>query len=119
MKESTCYYHNRITECGFYSPFVAVINGTYYVGDCDNLDGFSTVEAAIAHCNGRILTGDALANAKRHHDDCPDNYADEYCWRCDALLKIDARRALADEYCWHCDALLQIDALRALQEQSE
>ena len=95
MDKFNCYYHNMITECGFYSPFVALIDGTYYVGDCDNLDGFSTVEAAVAHCNKYVLTGDALSEAKRHHDDdCRDNYAAEYCWHCDALLQIDALRAL-------------------------
>ena len=95
MNKSTYYYHNRITECGFCSPFVAVIDGTYYVGDCDNLDRFSTVEAAIAHCEGKVLTGDALAKAKFHHDDdCCDNCSAEYMWHCDALLQIDALRAL-------------------------
>ena len=97
MDKFNCYYHNMITECGFYSPFVALIDDTYYVGDCDNLDGFSTVEAAIAHCNEQILAGDALAEAKRHHDDdCRDNYAAEYCWHCDALLQIDALRAIQE-----------------------
>ena len=100
MKKSTCYDHNLITDDGFYDPFVAVIDGTYYVGDCDNLDGFSTVQDAIARCNEYVLTGDALAKAKFHHDD-------DCCDNCSA------------EYCWHCDALLQINALRALQETSK
>ena len=95
MKKSTCYDHNLVTDDGFCGPFVAFIDGTYYVGDCDNLDGFSTVQDAIARCNECVLTGDDLTKVKRHHDDdCRDNYAAEYCWHCDALLQIDALRAL-------------------------
>ena len=95
MDRSTCYDHNLVTDDGFYGPFVALIEGTYYVGDCDNLDGFSTVQDAIERCNEYVLTGDDLAKVKRHHnDDCRDNYAAGYKWHCDALLQIDALRAL-------------------------
>ena len=93
MTKRDCRNRNLIYDEGFFSPFVARgDDGLIYVGDCDNIDSFSTVAQALMHCNCSILSGDELDRAERA-------YKKRY------------RNNAAAEYQWHCDAELQRDAL--------
>lgn len=96
MTKSECWEQNLIKDDGFCSPFVAKgDDDRIYVGDCDNIDSFTTADEAIAHCNGAILSGTALDTAKHaHENNYQNNDAAEYQWHCDAEMQIDALRTI-------------------------
>ena len=85
MTKRDCRNRNLICDEGFFLPFVACgDDGLIYVGDCGNIDSFSTVEEAIWHCNrAELQLSDAFNRAER-----------AYKKRCDAELQLDALRKL-------------------------
>ena len=98
VTKNDCWDANLVfrIEDGFCLPFVAEIDGKIYVGDCDNLNEFNTLEEANMHCRGILLSPDEFESARR-------------------LVEEDPNGNASSEYRRHCDALLQLSALRRLR----
>ena len=96
IAKSDFWDSNLIGADGFYSPFVAEIDGKICVGDCHNLDEFESLDVATRCCRTRLLSPDAFVRSMGAAETDPDSRA-------------------ATEYRWHCDALLQLSALRRLR----